>query len=262
MNNQNESGRSVIELLSVLTIMTVITIGIIGLYQYGVDEAIAQDTYEEIQKRAVTNMERFKGHKYMFDARPAHNVTAHGYSITAGSDSTNPNYVVVSVTGLTQSVCNHIMRKARKIRKKMLPVYYLRLNKAIYEANAFPDECPNEASINLQLFFYRSFDPSREPNKLFSVCTSNSQCQTSPDSCSTCDTDQRICVLDDTVCQVNEKCYRAAGSEYPKCYLVADHSEVQPCGAGDCWSIEEDYCIPDSDNCSTGQTCGDDGFCE
>ena len=265
MVKHNESGRSMIELIGVLCIMGLLTVAGIGLYSYGMDETIAQNTYEEVQQRAVTSLERFKDRRYNFDARPVANETSYGYTITVAQHASNREYIVVNVTGVSEGVCKHIVRKAKKTTEKFLPAAGLILNTLSYQTNELTDSvCPVGGSINMAFLFHRSRQVNHDASDVLSTCSSASDClQRVGDltACLKCDSSTRLCVQDDDKCAADHTCHQTAGTSYPKCYKTADISSDYPCGTNECLRLVEGVCVPDDSLCIGEATCGGDGFC-
>ena len=267
MQKYNELGRSMIELIGVLCIIGLLTIGGVGFYRYGMDETIAQNTYEEVQQRAVTSLERYNDRRYQFDARPVANETSYGYHITVAQHSTNRDYVVVSVSGVADGVCKHIIRKIIKTTRKFLPAAGLTLNGLSYRTNELTESaCPAGDDISMTFLFHRSKQADRDVSDVLNTCSSDGDClQHAGDlnACLKCDFSSRLCVQDDNKCASGQTCYQISGSTYPKCYRTVDSSsDDHPCGSGMCWRVLEGVCVPDNSLCvGEGSVCGNDGFC-
>ena len=261
-----ESGRSMIELIGALCIVGLLTMGAISFYRYGMDEAVAQNTYEEVQQRAITSIERFNDRHYKFDSRPVATQTSYGYGITVDQHPSNNQYIVVNVNGVAEGVCKHLIRKVKKTTRKFVPVTGLMLNSLSYQTSELTEStCPENDGINMTFIFHRSKQADHDASDILSTCSSDGDClQRVGDltACLKCDVSARLCVLDPDKCGNDQTCKQASGTSYPKCYKLADTTLDYPCGLGECWRIQESVCIPDSSMCSgTEKICGNDGFC-
>ena len=263
-NYLNESGRSMLELISVLAIIGVLTISAIALYQYGMDETIAQNTYEEIQKRAATSLERFKDRRYKFDSRPVANETAYGYGITVSEHDTNREYIVVTVDGVSKNVCEHLIRKAKKTTTKLLSPTGITVNTRSYRFNELNETICSQDDLNMQFVFHRSRKTDRVSSDVLNTCEFDEDCLNrvgDHSACLRCDRSTRLCVLKNN-CPEGYACYQPSGTAYPKCHKMADTTSDMPCGLGECWKVMDDMCIPDDSLCfNDDDICGSDGFC-
>ena len=254
MKNMNESGRSTIELLSVLAIMAVLSIGGIQLYNYGMDTTIAQDTFQEVRKRAITYQERFKNHKYMFEARPAHSETVYGYSIYAQQYVVDAKYIQVTVENVDSNICSRIINK----KKNMQQVARLFLNGRAYTPAV--TSCP-DTPVNMVFLFERKVTDQASDSGLNALCTSDGDCT----GCDSCDSNTGVCAPDDSKCTNDSVCVKLSSESESSCHLPVNPAEPgsasDKCGGGNCWVIQEGFCVRDSSLCDEGQICDEFGEC-
>ena len=261
----DDFGRSTVELLAILSVIGLLTISAFSLYRYGIDETIASNTYEEIQKRAVTSLERFDNRKYKFDSRPVANVTPHGYSISVSQYALKRDYVVVSVSGIAEGVCQHLIRKMKKTTTKFLPVAGIFLGSSAYQRQELSEEICPATDVDIQFLFHRSKQANHDVSDVLNTCLTNSDCLTragDSTACLRCNSATRLCVHDNSLCAQGYACYQAPKTAYPKCYKNADLLAEKPCGETECLRLVDNACIPDKSLCfDADNTCSNDGFC-
>ena len=111
MKAENESGRSMVEMLGVLAIIGVISIGAIGGYTYGMNRYRTNEILDGGTKRAYTvatqlsmglqpNLSEFKDY----------NTTAGGVFGDTGSIKQWDGEFGISISGVTKPVCENLIR--------------------------------------------------------------------------------------------------------------------------------------------------------
>ena len=110
---QPEQGRSMIEMLGTLAIMGVLSIGGIAGYGYAVDKYRANETIDELNKRAVIYATQVLNNTLQAGEYLSHgeygDKTALGYTIEA-NNSYYPNEFEVTLTNYPSEVCRDILK--------------------------------------------------------------------------------------------------------------------------------------------------------
>ncbi len=105
---ENESGRSMVEMLGVLAIMGVLAIGGIAGYRYAMDKYNANEILNEVRKRAVTaSQQRILGHA--IDLSEWSN-TIQGHPVTTADNyGGDTSFFALTVSGIEKSVCDKVI---------------------------------------------------------------------------------------------------------------------------------------------------------
>ena len=107
---ENESGRSMVEMLGVLAIMGVLAIGGIAGYRYAMDKYNANEILNEVRKRAVTaSQQRILGRT--IDLSEWSN-TIQGHPVTAADNyGGDTSFFALTVSGIEQGVCDLVIKE-------------------------------------------------------------------------------------------------------------------------------------------------------
>ena len=107
---ENESGRSMVEMLGVLAIMGVLAIGGIAGYRYAMDKYNANEILNEVRKRAVTaSQQRILGRT--IDLSEWNN-TIQGHPVTAADNyGGDTSFFALTVSGIEQGVCDLVIKE-------------------------------------------------------------------------------------------------------------------------------------------------------
>ncbi len=107
---ENESGRSMVEMLGVLAIMGVLAIGGIAGYRYAMDKYNANEILNEVRKRAVTaSQQRILGRT--IDLSEWNN-TIQGHPVTAADNyNGDTSFFALTVSGIEQGVCDLVIKE-------------------------------------------------------------------------------------------------------------------------------------------------------
>ena len=105
---ENESGRSMVEMLGVLAIMGVLAIGGIAGYRYAMDKYNANEILNEVRKRAVTaSQQRILGRT--IDLSEWSN-TIQGHPVTTADNyGGDTSFFALTVSGVEKSVCDKVI---------------------------------------------------------------------------------------------------------------------------------------------------------
>ena len=107
---ENESGRSMVEMLGVLAIMGVLAIGGIAGYRYAMDKYNANEILNEVRKRAVTaSQQRILGRT--IDLSEWSN-TIQGHPVTTVDNyNGDTSFFALTVSGIEQGVCDLVIKE-------------------------------------------------------------------------------------------------------------------------------------------------------
>ena len=107
---ENESGRSMVEMLGVLAIMGVLAIGGIAGYRYAMDKYNANEILNEVRKRAVTaSQQRILGRT--IDLSEWSN-TIQGHPVTAADNyGGDTSFFALTVSGIEKNVCDQVIKE-------------------------------------------------------------------------------------------------------------------------------------------------------
>ena len=118
---QNETGRSMVEMLGVLAVVGVLSIGGVAGYRYAVDKMNANEIINELKKRAITaSQQRVLGQGINL-AEYGAILGKYAVGIPADGYPNNPSAFALEVKGIPEGVCNHILRSdwALPVEKKV-----------------------------------------------------------------------------------------------------------------------------------------------
>ena len=156
---QPEQGRSMIEMLGTLAIMGVLSIGGIAGYGYAVMKHRANETIDELNKRAVVYATQVLNNTLQAGEYLSHgeygDKTALGYTIEA-NNSYYPNEFEVTLTNYPSEVCRDILKNY------MIPYQIVVANK-VYD----PDSdnfgiCGNDGETAPETLFIYTADVNQE----------------------------------------------------------------------------------------------------
>ena len=107
---ENESGRSMVEMLGVLAIMGVLAIGGIAGYRYAMDKYNANEILNEVRKRAVTaSQQRILGRT--IDLSEWSN-TIQGHPVTTADNyNGDTSFFALTVSGIEKGVCDQVIKE-------------------------------------------------------------------------------------------------------------------------------------------------------
>ncbi len=107
---ENESGRSMVEMLGVLAIMGVLAIGGIAGYRYAMDKYNANEILNEVRKRAVTaSQQRILGRT--IDLSEWSN-TIQGHPVTTVDNyNGDTSFFALTVSGIEKGVCDQVIKE-------------------------------------------------------------------------------------------------------------------------------------------------------
>ena len=143
---QNETGRSMVEMLGVLAIMGVLTVGGVAGYRYAVDKMNANEIINELKKRAITaSQQRVLGQNI--------NLSEYGdilgkYAVDTIDDfyEEEAGYFVLETKNIPQEVCNFILKSDWGLPTEMI------IGESSVSAN---DTCQDETN-NITFVFHHT----------------------------------------------------------------------------------------------------------
>ena len=107
---ENESGRSMVEMLGVLAIMGVLAIGGIAGYRYAMDKYNANEILNEVRKRAVTaSQQRILGRT--IDLSEWNNTIQGHPVVTADNYNGDTSFFALTVSGIEKGVCDLVIKE-------------------------------------------------------------------------------------------------------------------------------------------------------
>ena len=227
---ENESGRSMVEMLGVLAIMGVLAIGGIAGYRYAMDKYNANEILNEVRKRAVTaSQQRILGRT--IDLSEWSN-TIQGHPVTAADNyNGDTSFFALTVSGIEQGVCDLVI-------KEKIP---FAVEEKVGEVVVGEDTTCAEGNNDIMFAFKNTLDGEgaigggEEPDPCENVtCPAGTSCskgmcicsETGQEVCGTiccpanqmCSSDVGGCVDVSGACANNSDCETISGCEGGKCY--------------------------------------------
>lgn len=106
---ENESGRSMVEMLGVLAIMGVLAIGGIAGYRWAMDKYNANEILNEVRKRAVTaSQQRILGHAINLSEYGDNTIQGHTVT-TADHYNGDTSFFALTVSEIEKGVCDKVL---------------------------------------------------------------------------------------------------------------------------------------------------------
>ena len=221
---ENESGRSMVEMLGVLAIMGVLAIGGIAGYRYAMDKYNANEILNEVRKRAVTaSQQRILGRT--IDLSEWNN-TIQGHPVTAADNyGGDTSFFALTVSGIEQGVCDLVI-------KEKIP---FAVEEKVGEVVVGEDTTCAEGNNDITFAFRNTLDGEgatgggEEPDPCENVtCPAETSCS---NGICLCPTGQEVC--GQTCCPENQMCSSDMGG-----------------------------CVDVSGECKRNADCGDDEYCK
>ena len=227
---ENESGRSMVEMLGVLAIMGVLAIGGIAGYRYAMDKYNANEILNEVRKRAVTaSQQRILGRT--IDLSEWNNTIQGHPVVTVDNYGGDTSFFALTVSGIEKGVCDLVI-------KEKIP---FAVEEKVGEVVVGEDTTCAEGNNAITFAFKNTLDGEgatgggEEPEPSDPACE-GVECPAGT-SCSNgiclCPTGQEVC--GQTCCPENQMC----SSDW-----------------------DGGQCVDVSGECKRNADCGDDEYCE
>ncbi len=226
---QNESGRSMVEMLGVLAVMGILTIGGIAGFNYAMDKSKANDILDGVNKRAIalsplmllgmnissTTLDAEFSNR-IGDATVALSPDGAGFKLT--------------VSGLTNSVCDKVLDNGLKMASKISLGETM-----VWEHGVKYDHDCAEGDNTITFAFNAALDGTQ---------ASTPVAPTEP-------LDENGCPSSRPVLGNDGKCYACPSSTSSSLnYTASSAAECGKCGGGYSYSSSQKECVPDT--CPSG----------